>query len=153
MSGQRLVPSTYVATISTEYLPAVGVFALVNATGTDTLAVPHPVQSPGVTLIDVASVVDPTGYICAASDVGSLIVPLSMVSVNVAVHASPLVKLWTLATRDLRGRVSARDRAGIETESERRATLTESERAGIATDAARTGSASARDRRPERGAA
>jgi hypothetical protein len=60
LSGQRLVPSAYVATISTLYLPAAGVFALVNATGTLTLALDHPAQSPGVTLMLVVSVVDPT---------------------------------------------------------------------------------------------
>jgi len=42
------------------YLPAVGVFADVNATGTLTLALDHPVQSPGVTAMDVVSIVDPT---------------------------------------------------------------------------------------------
>jgi len=62
--------------------------------------------------------------------VGCAIVPESIVSVKTGVAVSPLVKLWTLDTRDLRGIESARVRAGIETESERRATLSERVRAG-----------------------
>jgi hypothetical protein len=75
--------------------------------------------------------------------VGCAIVPESIVRVNVGVAVSPLVKLWTDDTRDLRSIESASVRAGIETESERRATLSERVRVGSEAETRRTGSASA----------